>query len=311
MKWTKRHKNKNTSAPENVTAVSGSMWFAGVTITVGIGAAAFILSFLALRDLCIQAGQPREIAFLFPVIVDGTILQATMGVVSRRHDHRARRFFWKILIGAATVSIAGNAIHAVLTTTPGFNSVLAAVIATLPPISLLASTHALTVLGRRTAAPTENPAETHIESAPATQPRRETAHENATAPKTHVTTITENRADAETAHENATAPKTHVTTITENRADAETASETPVARSTRTATADPLARQLEVPLPHLPGTHLDTNAIPAFHSHEERREWALARRQAGVEVPVIAQEVDRSVATVYRWLSEADTSVTI
>ncbi|UTT51200.1 DUF2637 domain-containing protein [Rhodococcus gordoniae] len=287
MKWTKRHKNKNASAPENVTAVSGSMWFAGVTITVGIGAAAFILSFLALRDLCIQAGQPREIAFLFPVIVDGTILQATMGVVSRRHDHRARRFFWKILIGAATVSIAGNAIHAVLTTTPGFNSVLAAVIATLPPISLLASTHALTVLGRRAAAPTENPAETHIESAPATQPRRETAYENAAA------------------------PKTHVTTITENRAAAETASETPVARSTCTAAADALTRQLEVPLPHLPGTHLDTNPIPAFHSHEERREWALARRQAGVEVPVIAQEVDRSVATVYRWLSEADTSVTI
>lgn len=104
MKRTKRCKNKNASVPENVTAVSGSMWFAGVTITVGIGAAAFILSFLALRDLCIQAGQPREIAFLFPVIVDGTILQATMGVVSRRHDHRARRFFWKILIGAATVS---------------------------------------------------------------------------------------------------------------------------------------------------------------------------------------------------------------
>lgn len=285
--WTKRRQNKNTSMPENVTAVSGSMWFAGVTITVGIGAAAFILSFLALRDLCIQAGQPEEIAFLFPVIVDGTILQATMGVVSRRHDHRARRFFWKILIGAATVSIAGNAIHAVLTTTPGFNSVLAAVIATLPPISLLASTHALTVLGRRTAAPTENPAETHIESAPATQPRRETANENAIAPKTHVTTTTENCAAAETANE------------------------TPVARSTRTATADALTRQLEVPLPHLPGTHLDTNPIPTFHSHEERREWALTRRQAGVDVPVIAQEVDRSVATVYRWLSEADTPITI
>lgn len=287
MTWTKRRKNKNASAPENVTAVSGSMWFAGVTITVGIGAAAFILSFLALRDLCIQAGQPREIAFLFPVIVDGTILQATMGVVSRRHDHRARRFFWKILIGAATVSIAGNAIHAVLTTTPDFNSVLAAVIATLPPISLLASTHALTVLGRRTAAPTENPAETHIESAPATQPRRETAHENATAPKTHVTTITENRAAAETANE------------------------TPAAQPTRTATAGALMRQLEVPLPHLPGAHLDATPIPTFHSHEERREWALTRRQAGVDVPVIAQEVDRSVATVYRWLSEADTSVTI
>ncbi|WP_225623915.1 DUF2637 domain-containing protein [Rhodococcus rhodochrous] len=287
MKATKRHKNEKNSEPANTTPVSGSMWFAGVTITVGIGAAAFILSFLALRDLCIQAGQPREIAFLFPVIVDGTILQATMGVVSRRHDHRARRFFWKILIGAATVSIAGNAIHAVLTTTPGFNSVLAAVIATLPPISLLASTHALTVLGRRTAAPTESPAETHIESVPATQPLRETANENATASKTHVTTITENRAAAGTANE------------------------TPAAQPTRTATADALTRQLEVPLPHLPGAHLDATPIPTFHSHEERREWALTRRQAGVDVPVIAQEVDRSVATVYRWLSEADTSVPI
>ncbi len=96
MKWTKRRKNKNASVPEDVTAVSGSMWFAGVTITVGIGAAAFILSFLALRDLCIQAGQPREIAFLFPVIVDGTILQATMesspDVTTTGHDDSSGRF---------------------------------------------------------------------------------------------------------------------------------------------------------------------------------------------------------------------------
>ncbi|MEE2061686.1 DUF2637 domain-containing protein [Rhodococcus artemisiae] len=239
--------------------MSTPMWIGSVAITVGIAAASFILSFIALRDLSIQAGQPREIAFLFPVIIDGTILQATMGVVTRRHDRQARRFFWKILIGAAAVSIAGNAIHAVLTHASGFNVVLAAVIAALPPISLLASTHALTKLGRHATLGTETKEETAKES--------KSAADNLTPP-----------------------PSSAPHPITE-----------PGTRA--------IAHQLEVPLAHLaatPGaTASDPTAMPNFGSHEERREWALARRKAGVDVPVIAQEVDRSIATVYRWFSEA------
>ncbi|MGW0021603.1 DUF2637 domain-containing protein [Rhodococcus sp. NPDC003382] len=287
MKAMKRRKNKNASAPANATTVSGFMWCAGIAITVVIGAAGFILSFIALRDLCIQAGQPREIAFLFPVIVDGTILQATMGVVSRRHDPDARRFFWKILIGAATVSIAGNAIHAVLTHAPGFNPVLAAVIATLPPISLLASTHALTVQGRRATSPTETVTETHTESAAEASSQHKTVDENATVPEAR----TEN--------------------TDQNRATTETVCEAPAVQQNRTTTADTLTPQLEVPLAELLETHHEADPTPTFHSHEERREWALARRKAGIEVPVIAQEVDRSIATVYRWLSEADEPATI
>lgn len=240
-------------------SVSTPMWIGSVAITVGIAAASFILSFIALRDLSIQAGQPREIAFLFPVIIDGTILQATMGVVTRRHDRQARRFFWKILIGAAAVSIAGNAIHAVLTHAPGFNVVLAAVIAALPPISLLASTHALTKLGRH-----------------ATR-EAETKEESLKEP--------ENTPDNFTP-----LPSSGPHPITE-----------PGTRTT--------ARQVEVPLADLAATPVptvsDPTPIPNFGSHEERREWALSRRKAGVDVPVIAQEVDRSIATVYRWFSEA------
>lgn len=283
MRATKRRKNENTAQPTNATAVSGRMWKAGVAITVGIGAAAFILSFIALRDLCIQAGQPSEIAFLFPVIVDGTILQATLGVVSRRHDERARRFFWKILIGAAVVSIAGNAIHAVLTTTPGFNAVLAAVIATLPPISLLASTHALVVLGD----PNLVPAETH--------------HASTTAVGSH----------RESANNDATTPEPLAETGDKNRTIAESMIETPAETSSRTAAAGTLTRQLEMPLVDPLETHRDTAPIPVFHSHEDRRTWALARRAAGVEVPAIAHEVDRSIATVYRWLSEAQDPITV
>src|SRR3954469_2781506 len=50
---------------------------AAVLITVGIGAASFVLSFAALRDLASRAGIPGQLAWLWPMIVDGTILQAT------------------------------------------------------------------------------------------------------------------------------------------------------------------------------------------------------------------------------------------
>ena len=232
--------------------VSGWLWCCSVAITIVIAAASFILSFIALRDLCVQAGQPEETAFLFPVIIDGTILQATLGVVTQRHNDRSRKFFWKILTAAAAVSIAGNAIHAVLTITPGFNPILAAVIATLPPAALLASTHSLTVLGRRAAA------------------TRPTQPQAVPAP-------------AETHHH------------------APAAVARPVAPA---VAARELGRQLEVPLPELDGV----DPIPQFRSHEERREWALARREADIDIADIAREVDRSVATVYRWISESPKS---
>lgn len=231
--------------------VGGWLWWCSVAITIVIAAASFILSFIALRDLCVQAGQPEETAFLFPVIIDGTILQATLGVVTQRNNDRSRKFFWKILLAAAAVSIAGNAIHAVLTITPGFNPFLAAVIATLPPTSLLASTHGLTVLGRRAVA-TQQP-----------QPRA-------------------------------------VPVPAEARRHAPVAVVPPAAPDTA---AREVGRQLEVPLAELNG-----GPIPHFSSHEERREWALARRAADVDIADIAHEVDRSVATVYRWISEAPKS---
>ena len=52
-------------------------WFAAVII-IAVGVAAFVLSFAALRDLAKLAHVPVEWAWLFPVIVDGTIIQATV-----------------------------------------------------------------------------------------------------------------------------------------------------------------------------------------------------------------------------------------
>lgn len=60
---------------------------------------------------------------------------------------RARAFFWTVLFAATGVSIAANAAHAnlVVTDVPG---VLAAAVATVPPVVLLVATEGLSILVR-------------------------------------------------------------------------------------------------------------------------------------------------------------------
>jgi hypothetical protein len=124
---------------------------AAVLITVGIGAASFVLSFAALRDLAARAGIPGQLAWLWPMIVDGTILQATMAVVAlagHRDQERSRRYFWIVLSWSAAVSVGANALHAVIPGSVPLSPWLAAAIAVVAPVSLLATTHGLSLLIR-------------------------------------------------------------------------------------------------------------------------------------------------------------------
>lgn len=124
---------------------------AAVLITVGIGIASFVLSFTALADLATRAGIPEHLAWLWPLIVDGTILQATMAVVALAgHDGQAanRRYFWIVLSSSASVSVLGNGWHAILPSSAPLSPWLGASIAVVAPVSLLASTHGLSLLIR-------------------------------------------------------------------------------------------------------------------------------------------------------------------
>ena len=132
-----------------------------VVITTVIGIASFVLSFAALWDLATMAGVPRSLSWLWPVIVDGTILQATISVIAlaQFEDQRSgRRFFWGVLITAALVSIGANAMHAFISDAGTLHSALSAAIATVAPVSLLAATHGLGILVR---VPAELPTVTH------------------------------------------------------------------------------------------------------------------------------------------------------
>lgn len=142
------------AADQQPKVIRWARWSA-VLVVLAIGAAAFVLSFAALRDLAVMAHTPTHLAWLFPVIVDGTIIQATIAVLALA-DSPERTFFTRVLIAGATVSIGGNIAHALVS---GFG-IMAAVLAVIAPAALLVDTHGLAVLlrARKPAPPTDVPA---------------------------------------------------------------------------------------------------------------------------------------------------------
>ncbi|MFD6450408.1 DUF2637 domain-containing protein [Nocardia sp. NPDC060220] len=131
-----------STADQQPKSVRWARWTA-VLIVLVIGGAAFVLSFAALRDLAIRAHTPHGLAWLFPVIVDGTIIQATIAVLALA-DSPERTFFTRVLIAGATVSIGGNIAHALVSG----HGALAAILAVIAPAALLLDTHGLAVLLR-------------------------------------------------------------------------------------------------------------------------------------------------------------------
>lgn len=122
---------------------------AAMGITAGIAAVSFVLSFSGLRGLAEAAGIPSALAWLWPLTVDGTIIQATMAIIALAAypaQLANRRFFWAAGATGAAVSIGGNMLHAALA--GPMPPLLAAAIAAVAPLSLLATTHGLAVLVR-------------------------------------------------------------------------------------------------------------------------------------------------------------------
>jgi hypothetical protein len=149
-----------------------------VTGTLVLTMGAFWLSFTTLQDLAIMAGIPAGQAWVWPLIVDGVILEATISVVALRNQApAARRYAWLLLASGAGVSVAANITHAIVAADARVPAVVAALVASVPPLVLLAMTH-LTVELTRNAAPTHSvgmPPMRPDESSTAKQARTRTA----------------------------------------------------------------------------------------------------------------------------------------
>ncbi len=134
--------------PERTSAVLTRI--VAMAITAGVGMASFALSFAALRDLAVRGHIPADQAWLWPLVVDGTIMLATMGVIvmTAHPGHSAKRFFWSVLGVSAIVSILCNALHAILPADQPLSPWLTGALAAVAPAALLATTHGLTALTR-------------------------------------------------------------------------------------------------------------------------------------------------------------------
>lgn len=100
------------------------------------------MSFAALRDLAVRVGMPADLAWLWPLLIDGMIVEATLAVVAlAQRGSRAVWYAWFLLAVGAVVSVGSNGVHAMLTG----HGWAGAAAASVPPVVLLATTH-LTVL---------------------------------------------------------------------------------------------------------------------------------------------------------------------
>lgn len=139
------------------SGVSRGVIVLAITGTILLALGAFWLSFTTLEDLAALSGIPAEQAWVWPLIVDGVILEATISVVALRNSAPgARRFAWLLLASGAGVSVAANITHAVVASDTRVPTIIAALVASVPPLVLLAMTH-LTVELTRNETPHQTP----------------------------------------------------------------------------------------------------------------------------------------------------------
>jgi len=122
--------------------------------TVFIAAGAFWLSFTSLTDLARRSGLDPGQAWVWPLIVDGIIVVATVAAVALAGS-RVAWYPWMLLIAGAAISVAANATHAIVADETDVPLLLAASVASVPPLVLLAITHLTSVLMRHEAARAE------------------------------------------------------------------------------------------------------------------------------------------------------------
>lgn len=99
---------------------------------------AFALSFTVLRDLAALSGIPHEVAWLWPVIVDGTITAATVVLYTTRGAGRSRRMPMATLILFGLASVVGNVAH-ILMVDPSqvVPAAIAVFVGIVPPVGLI------------------------------------------------------------------------------------------------------------------------------------------------------------------------------
>ena len=109
---------------------------------LGIGAAAFLLSYDALHSLALASGVRPGLARIWPGVLDGFIVVATLTVVAAKRASRPTWYPWALVVLFSAASVAFNILHAIDQELVAAGWVAALVFA-MPPVALVLATHLL------------------------------------------------------------------------------------------------------------------------------------------------------------------------
>jgi hypothetical protein len=109
---------------------------------LGIGAAAFLLSYDALHSLALASGVRPGLARIWPGVLDGFIVVATLTVVAAKRASRPTWYPWALVVLFSAASVAFNILHALDEALAAAGWVAALVFA-MPPVALVLATHLL------------------------------------------------------------------------------------------------------------------------------------------------------------------------
>ena len=95
-----------------------------------LAAAGFAMSYGALHALARDSGVPAALAWLWPLVVDGFIVVASLSVLHAVLEGRPARYPWCLLLLFSAVSVAGNVAH-------GSPTPVGRLVAAVPPVALV------------------------------------------------------------------------------------------------------------------------------------------------------------------------------
>jgi Protein of unknown function (DUF2637) len=109
---------------------------------LGIGAAAFLLSYDALHSLALASGVRPGLARIWPGVLDGFIVVATLTVVAAKRAGQPTWYPWTLVVLFSAASVCFNSLHALdrfLTAARWVGPLVFA----MPPVTLVLATHLL------------------------------------------------------------------------------------------------------------------------------------------------------------------------
>lgn len=110
-------------------------------------AAAFVLSFDALRQLAFNSGVNWWLSWLYPLTLDAVAIVAALYIVRMTETGDGKKYAWFLTVLFAVLSIAGNVLHIDTGAAwyQGVKPVLPYVVMSVPPIALVLSFHLFTL----------------------------------------------------------------------------------------------------------------------------------------------------------------------